>query len=165
MGRKKDDDEEDQESSDEEMEAVEELLREELGGSEESDYDSEDIPLGAKEWKGKGGGEGGGSDSSSGSDDSDDSSEDGAKAGEGETKEVEWNETADYSQQGEYDQSAEWGNEYDQSAESGYEVDVNGYDDSGYAAEGGGGEWQEVYDEESGTNYWYNNSTGESKWE
>ena len=115
--------------------------------SEESDYDSEDIPLGAKMWDGKDGG-GGSSSGSSGSDSDSDEDEDGAEVAEsqGETKEYEPQEG--YGQQEEYGQQ-----------DGGY--------DSGYAAETGGGEegWEQVYDEESGGYYWYNSESGETKWE
>ena len=131
-------DSEDDDSSDDEAEAVEELLREELGGSEESEYDSEDIPLGSTVWKGKDGEESSSSDSDS------DSDEDGEQ--EGETKE---NEAGEYSVE-----QNEWPVEEEQTWD----------ETGGYEAAGEANEWEQVYDEASGQWYNFNATTGETSW-
>ena len=175
LGLKKTDSEEEEESSDEEAQAVEELLREELGGSEESDYDSEDIPLGAKDWKGKGD-KSGDSSSESGSDSDSNADDENVTGGQVETKEVDLGDEGgsgewvndQYDQLGGYDESGYDQSGYDQSGydQSGY--DQSGYDQSGYAADdqtGSDEAWEQVYDEGSERYYWYNSSTGETKWD
>ena len=164
MGRKRgeDEEEEEEESSDEEAAEVEELLREELGGSEESDYDSEDIPLGAETWKGKEGADGGDDDSSSGSgSSSEDEGEDGEEGEEGE--EGETKDNGQYAAATEYEASGEqYAAEYAEEwgAESGYAA-AGGYEAEGEQKE----EWSQEWDDASQAYFWYNAATGESKWE
>ena len=152
--------EEEDESSDEEAEAVDEQLREELGESDESEYDSEDIPLGSEVWKGKGDDD----DSSSGSD-SDDSDEE-----EGGERKVEDGGEYDAAGGGEYDAG---GGEYDVAggeeygAAGAWDETAAEYDASAeYAGEtkDESTDWEQVWDDGSQAYYYYNSATGETRW-
>ena len=161
--------ESDSDSEDEDLEAVNEILREELGGSDSDDsLDSDDIPLGAENWdpdKIKAGQKAAQAAGSSESDDDDDSSgesssdeDDAGEGGGGESKTDgvagDWAEYFDEGSQLPYWYSAATG-------------ETTWTDPNGAGVGGGVGagddEWETYYDD-AGTPYYYNAATGETKY-